>query len=136
MALHLNIIGILLLLLAAIHVVLPRYLQWKRELATLSLINKQVMEVHTFFIALAVLLMGALCVYAADDMINTPLGHTLAFGLFVFWFARFLAQFFVYKRELWKGKRFETIVHVVFALLWAYMSVVFLLVSIGYKTKP
>jgi len=136
MALHLNIIGILLLLLAAIHVVLPNYLQWKRELAVLSLINKQVMEVHTFFIAFAVLLMGTLCLYAADEIINTPLGHTLAFGLFVFWFVRLLAQFFVYKPALWKGKRFETMVHILFALLWIYMSVVFLLVSIGYKTNP
>jgi len=136
MALHLNIIGILLLLLAAVHVLLPNYLQWKRELAVLSLINKQVMEVHTFFIAFAVLLMGALCLYAADEIVNTPLGHTLAFGLFIFWFARLLAQFLIYKPVLWKGKRFETAVHIIFAALWTYMSAVFLLVSIGYKTKP
>ncbi len=102
----------------------------------MSLINKQVMEVHTFFIALAVLLMGAVCLYATEEIINTSLGHTLAFGLSVFWFARLLAQLLVYKPALWKGKRFETTVHIIFTLLWAYMSAVFLLVSIGYKTKP
>lgn len=126
MAIHLKIIGALLLVLAAIHLVLPRYLRWKQELQALSLINKQVMEVHTFFIALIVLLMGLLCLFAAEDIIDTSLGRTLALGLFLFWFVRLVAQFFVYKPALWKGKPFETTVHILFAMLWTYMSSVFL----------
>jgi hypothetical protein len=31
----------------------------------------------------------------------------------------------VYKPELWRGKRFETRVHVLFGFLWAYLAVSF-----------
>jgi hypothetical protein len=27
--------------------------------------------------------------------------------------------------DLWKGKAFETLVHILFSLLWAYVSIVF-----------
>ena len=61
MELQLKIIGVLLIALALLHAFFPRYFQWKKELSGLKLINRQMMYVHTFFIALAVFLMG-LCV--------------------------------------------------------------------------
>lgn len=96
----------------------------------LSLVNRQMMYVHTFFIGLVVLLMGVLCYSAADDLVNTPLGQKVSFGLFIFWGARLLIQFFGYSSQLWKGKVFETAVHVVFTFLWVYFTGVFLWVSI------
>lgn len=87
------------------------------------------MYVHTFFIALVVLLMGLCCIYAAEDILQTRLGHLLALGCFIFWAIRLLFQFFVYSPALWRGKRFETTVHVLFSFLWGYFSVVFFLVS-------
>ena len=128
MELHLKIIGIILVLLATLHVIFPKYFNWKQELSSLSLINKQVMYVHTFFIALMVLLMGILCICCAADMVNTTLGRQVSFGLFVFWACRLIFQFFVYSPALWKGKAFETAVHIVFSLLWAYLTTVFFLV--------
>ena len=128
MELHLKIIGFILVLLAAIHLIFPKYFNWKQELSSLSLINKQVMYVHTFFIALIVLLMGILCICCATDMVNTTLGQQVSFGLFVFWGCRLIFQFFVYSPTLWKGKVFETAVHIVFSLLWAYLTTVFFLI--------
>jgi hypothetical protein len=63
MHLHLKIIGILLIGLALIHIVFPKYFKWDKELGSLSLINRQLMTVHTFFIALTVFLMGLLCLH-------------------------------------------------------------------------
>jgi len=54
MELHLKIIGSLLMVLSAAHAYFPRYFDWKSNLAPLSLINRQMMQVHTFFIALVV----------------------------------------------------------------------------------
>jgi len=88
------------------------------------------MYVHTFFIALMVLLMGIFCIYCAEDIVHTRLGHRLASGLFIFWGLRLLFQFFVYSPELWKGKPFETTIHVIFSFLWAYFSGVFLMIAI------
>lgn len=128
MELHLKIIGIILLLLATLHLIFPKYFNWKQELSSLSLINRQVMYVHTFFIALIVLLMGILCICCAADIVNTTLGRQLSFGLFVFWGCRLIFQFFVYSPTLWKGKAFETAVHIAFSLLWAYLTTVFFLI--------
>lgn len=126
LSIHLKFIGTLLTGLALVHVIFPRYFKWKEELASLSLINRQMMQVHTFFIALMVFFMGLLCLTSADDLINTPLGKTISLGFGIFWFIRLCIQFFGYSSQLWKGKRFETIVHVVFSVLWVYLSLVFL----------
>src|SRR4051812_41420754 len=107
MEVHIRVAGAILIVLAFIHLVFPRRFNWKTDLAGMSLMNRQMMYVHTFFIALVVLLMGILCIYAAADIVHTRLGRQLAFGLFVFWLIRLIFQFFVYSRELWRGKRFE-----------------------------
>ena len=53
---HLEITGILLIGLALLHVVFPRYFKWREELRGVSLITRQILHVHTFFIALTVFL--------------------------------------------------------------------------------
>lgn len=121
--------GVLLLLLALLHLIFPFYFKWKIELRSLSLINKQLMEVHTFFIALIVLLMGLLCLLNAKDILTTPLGKNIAFGMGIFWGIRLLFQFLVYSPRLWKGKYFETIIHIAFSILWACFTILFFYTS-------
>jgi hypothetical protein len=130
MQLQLELIGALLILLALLHAGFARYFNWRREFAVVSLINRQMMYVHTFFIAFAVLLMGVLCLTSAAELVSTKLGRRVALGMGVFWLARLLIQFFGYSATLWRGKRFETSIHILFALLWAYLSGVFLLVGL------
>lgn len=127
MEIHLKIIGVLLVLLALIHSIFPKYFQWEKELSSLSLMNRQMMKVHTFFIALIVLMMGLLCLSASKELMETSLGKKITLGLFIFWTIRLFLQFFGYSDKLWKGKRFETIIHVLFSLLWFYLSVIFLM---------
>ena len=125
MEVQLKIIGCLFVALAGVHVIFPRYFNWRSELASLSLINRQLMQVHTFFIAFVVFLMGVLCIFSAEDMVQTRLGKQVALGLFVFWFTRLIFQLFVYSPKLWRGKQVETVVHVLAILLWSYLSWVF-----------
>ena len=131
MLLQLRIIGFALVVLALLHAAFARYFNWRTEFAPVSLINRQMMYVHTFFVAFMVLLMGVLCLTSASDLVSTPLGRRVALGCGMFWLARLLIQFFGYSPELWRGKRFETGVHVVFTGLWSYLSAVFLLVGLG-----
>ena len=129
MILHLEIVGCLLIALALLHLGFPWYFDWARELRPLSEINRQMMQAHTFFIALAVLLMGALCVTCPGDLAGTPLGRRVACGLGIFWGVRLVVQFVGYSPALWRGKAFETAAHIGFTLLWAYLTSVFLLVA-------
>jgi hypothetical protein len=131
MELHLKIIGLLLILLASIHVVFPKYFNWKIELNSLSLINRQLMYIHSFFIALAIFLIGILCLTSASELTNTPLGQKISLGLGIFWLVRLFIQFFGYSSKLWKGKAFETFVHVFFSIFWLYLSTIFILISLA-----
>jgi len=129
MEIHLKIIGILLMILSLIHLVFPKYFDWKKDLTSLSLINRQMMYIHTFFIALIIFLMGLLCLTSSKDLIDTSLGNKISIGLFFFWFSRFLIQLFGYSKKLWQKKIFETTIHVLFLFFWIYLSSVFLLIS-------
>jgi len=131
MELHLKTIGIVSIALSLIHLDFPKRFNWKAELKTLSLINRQLMEVHTFFIGLILFLSGLLCYFLADEIVGTHLGRQLSLGFFLFWGCRLYFQFFVYSPLLWKGKKFETTVHVLFSLLWTYFTTVFFLIFIG-----
>jgi hypothetical protein len=115
-----------MVILGSIHVFFPRYFSWKQELRNLSPINRQMMYVHTLFIALTVFLMGVLCLTSADDLVSTPLGRTITLGLAIFWTIRLLIQAFGYSSELWRGKLFETFVHILFCLIWIFLSAVFI----------
>jgi len=127
MIIHLHLIGFILIALALVHFIFPKYFDWKNELDKLGLINKQMIYVHTFFIALIVLMMGILCLKNAQDLTETRLGSRLCLGLAIFWGCRLLIQFFGYSAQLWKGKKFETFIHVLFSLLWTYFTTLFFL---------
>ena len=131
MELHLKIIGILLILLALIHVIFPRYFKWKEDLRLVSHVNRQMMFVHAFFIAFIVFLIGLLCLTSATEMTTTNFGKKISLGLGIFWMTRLLIQFFGYSSLLWKGRRFETTVHLLFSILWTYLSAVFFLIYLA-----
>ncbi len=124
-ALHITIIGYLLVLLALMHAAFPARFKWKTEFASLTLLSRQIMYVHTFFVALFVLLNGLLFIFCADDLVAVSHLSTIVIaGLFIFWFCRMVFQHIVYARELWLGKKFETAVHIVFSMIWLYISIV------------
>lgn len=127
MIIPLHILGTVFTVLALAHIGFPRYFKWKVELAPLSTINRQMMQVHAAFIAIVVMLMGLLCLTSAADLVSTVLGRRICMMLGVFWTLRLAVQLFVYSPSLWRGKRFETTVHIVFSLLWAYSAATFFL---------
>ncbi|MEP7076812.1 MAG: hypothetical protein ABI878_13480 [Acidobacteriota bacterium] len=122
---HLKVVGLLLIGVAVMHVPFPMQFQWKKELGSLSLLNREMMYVHTLFVALTILLIGLLCLSSANDLANTPLGKRICLGLAIFWGTRLVVQFFGYSSELWRGKIFETTMHILFSILWVYVTVVF-----------
>ena len=128
---HVKIIGMSLITLSLIHVIFPRYFNWKKELSSLSLINRQMMMVHTFFIALTVLLMGLLCLTSTMELIQTELGRKVSLGLGIFWSCRLIVQFFGYSSKLWKGKKLETVIHIASIFYWSYMILIFFIIAIN-----
>jgi hypothetical protein len=133
LGLHLKIVGGMMIVLALVHIVFPRRFNWKQEFAPLSLLSRQIMYVHTFFVALVVLMNGLLCLlYSKDLLEHSSLSLALAWGMFVFWGLRCLFQFVVYSPKLWKGKKFETRVHILFSAVWIYFALVFFFLLISF----
>ena len=125
---QLRIAGALLIGLALLHLVFPRKFQWDIELARISPLNRQMFQVHCFFIAFVVFLQGILCAFFADALLQpSRLSRVVLAGLAWFWLARLFVQFFVYKSSLWRGNSFRTFVHIAFSLLWTYLCAVYLL---------
>ena len=120
---HLQIVGILLVLLGASHAFFNRYFGWEQELATVSLLTRRVFFVHSFFIGLGVVLAGAGSFLCANALLRPgPLNRAILAGMATFWLCRLLAQFFAYDSVIWRGDRFRTSMHIAFALLWCYVT--------------
>ena len=118
---HLQIMGAMLLSLGLAHSFFGRYFGWKSELTKLSLLTRRVFEVHSFFIALILVLLGVCSLFYPEALLEpTPLSRILLTGIVVFWVCRLAVQFLVYDSAIWRGKRLYTIAHVLFSLLWIY----------------
>jgi hypothetical protein len=82
--------------------------------------------VHSFFIALGVVLAGAVSFWYADALLRpAALNRALLAAMVAFWLCRLLAQFFAYDSAIWRGDRFRTFMHVAFALLWCYVTAIY-----------
>ena len=123
---HLRAAGVLLLTLASVHVFFPRRFRWREELARLSTLNRQIFQVHVLFIVLILVMMGLLSLFYADALVEPDeLATAVLVGLSTFWGLRLLVQWFVYDRSLWRGQRLNTVIHLVFTGIWAYLASVY-----------
>ena len=120
---HLQVVGILLMLLGLGHIFFDRFFGWKQELVGVSLLTRQVFFVHNFFIGLTVMLGGAATFFCAKALLRPDaLSRALLAGMATFWLCRLLAQFIAYDSAIWRGDRFRTSMHVSCSLLWCYVT--------------
>ena len=131
MELHLKTIGSCLILLGLVHAIFPRQFNWKQELNSLSIVNREMMYVHTFFIAFTLFLIGLLCLTSSTNLITTTFGKQISLGLGIFFFLRLLVQFFGYSSKTWRGKTFETTVHILFSIFWTYVTAMFIFIYLS-----
>ena len=123
---HLRVAGALQLLIAAAHLAFPAALHWEDELARLSPLNRQLFHVHTLFVCMVLLLLGALSLFAADALSTpTPLARLVTAGIAAFWALRLYCQWFVFAPGLWRGNRARTAIHLLLTLLWSYFTLVY-----------
>jgi hypothetical protein len=122
----LRLAGSFLLGLFVLNFFVPGRFKWAEELPRLSLINRRIFQVHAVFIAFILLLSGLLLVLLPHELLApTPLARAVLGGLAAFWGLRLWMQWFMYNRELWLGKRFETAMHFLFSGLWVFLTATF-----------
>ncbi len=127
--LALRLAGCSLIGLAAMHLWFPKHFRWVEEFSRVSLLNRQIFYVHCFFLCLVLVAMGALCALAPEALLTpTPLGRLVSSGLVIFWLLRLVVQWFVFDHRLWRGKPFETAMHIGATILWSNYVIIFTLV--------
>lgn len=123
---HLRLAGALQIALALFHLAFPRRFDWKAELARLSPLNRKIFLVHTFYVCLVLVMIGALSLCAPQALGERTLLARLALaGFALFWAIRLVFQWTVYDPSLWKGDAFNTAMHWAFTVLWAYLAWVY-----------
>jgi hypothetical protein len=123
--------GVILILLAGLHVPIGRHLKWREESARLSPANAAIFHAHTFFICVVLVMMGLPCLLEPSVFLEkSRAGAWLAWSFAAFWTTRLFVQWFVFPKILWRGKRMETVAHIGFSILWMALSALFTLCGI------
>lgn len=126
LTLLLRIAGVGLILLALLHIPIGKQLRWKEDCKQLTPVNESVFFVHTLFICVVLVMMGLPCLIQPEIFVlPTAAGAWLSWSFAAFWFIRLYCQFFVYRADLWRGKRMETVVHWWFSFLWTALAGLF-----------
>jgi hypothetical protein len=128
--LNLTIAGVLLLGLGILHIALPGALQWDRELAGASPLNREVSYVHCFFIGLACLLWGLLPLTAGRSLLQpSPVARLVLIGAVVFWASRLVIQLLVFNRHARESPSWYAL-SIAGTGLWLYLTAVWTLALI------
>ena len=123
---HLHTGGVVMAALVVVNLFVPSHFHWREEMSRLSLVNRQIFQVHSVFLVLTLGLFSALLLTCAPALLEpTRLSQAILIGLTIFWGLRMVMQWCFYSSELWRGHRFNTVVHYVFSVIWIYLTSVF-----------
>jgi hypothetical protein len=124
--LHLRIVGVVMAALVGVNLFVPGRFHWRDEMARLSLLNRQIFQAHAVFLILTLALFSVLLLTCADALLEpTRLSRAVLAGLTIFWGLRMVMQWGFYSPAIWRGHRFNTVMHGVFSVTWIYVTAVF-----------
>ena len=125
---HLRVVGVVMAFLVVVNLVVPRRFHWREEMSRLSLLNRQIFQAHNVFLILTLALFSVLLLTSGAALLEpTRLSRAVLGGLMVFWGLRMLMQWYFYSPLIWRGHRFNTVMHYVFSVVWVYVTTVFAL---------
>ena len=116
---------------AVLNLFLVRIMKWEEEVARMPQLVREVFHVHAWFISITLAIFGVVTIRFVEELAagTNNLGRWLAAGIGIFWLIRWLMQFFFYDSSHWRGKRAETIVHIVLIFLYGSLAGVYLLAA-------
>lgn len=96
-----------------LNVVLPRLLKWKADEDRMSLLVREIFQIHSVFITLTLGIFGVLTWRFAERWVTVPdeLSQWLCYSMALFWGSRCVMQWTHYSVSHWRGKTGRTVVH-------------------------
>jgi len=84
--------GIYNIVLIIFHLLFWKLFKWKKDLASLTFINRAVMQVLNLSLTFVFLIFAYISLFHAQDLISTNLGNTLLLLISIFWLLRAVEQ--------------------------------------------
>ncbi|MEI6534153.1 MAG: hypothetical protein WCN98_02345 [Verrucomicrobiaceae bacterium] len=111
--LWLRIVAVAQIALAALSLCLPRIMDWKAEIARMSLLVRDVFEIHSWFISITLVIWGLLTWKFAGEVAHaqTELSRWLCAAIGIFWGIRCVLQWTHYDSSHWRGQPGRTLAH-------------------------
>jgi hypothetical protein len=105
----------------------PQVLDWRKALAALDPLFRQLVWVHGAFIVLVIIGFGTLSVLLPDQLsLGTPLARGVCLFIALFWTARLGVQFLVFDAKPHLNNRFLALGYHGLTIVFLYHAVVFL----------
>ena len=93
--------GVYNLFFAVFHLLFWRIFDWKNDLASLTFLNRAIMQVLNLCLTFVFFIFGSLSLVHPGQMIGTSLGRMLTGLIAVFWLLRAVEQVLFFKLEKW-----------------------------------
>ncbi len=115
------------LALVPLNFALPRLLNWKPELGRLSLLVREIFEIHALFITLTVGIWSVLSWRFAERWVTAPdeLSRWLCGALALFWGLRGVMQWTHYSAAHWRGRAGRTVAHWMLFLVYGLWAAIY-----------
>lgn len=131
--LWLRIVAVAQLALAVLSLCLPRILKWQPDIDRMSPLVRDVFKIHSWFIALTLVIWAALTWQFAPEMAlaHTPLSRWLCAAIGVFWGIRCVLQWIHYSPSHWRGNPRRTAIHWTLFFGYAAWATVYFMAAFG-----
>ena len=129
--LWLRIVAVAQFALAGLSLCLTRILNWKPDLDRMSPLVRDVFEIHSWFIALTLVIWAVLTWQFAPELVQAPtlLSRWLCACIGVFWGIRCVLQWAHYSPSHWRGNPRRTLIHWLLFLGYAAWSTVYFITA-------
>lgn len=79
------------------HLFFWKLFDWKKDLASLTPVNRSVMQILNLCLTFMIFVMSYVSLFLPREMLSTDLGKSLLFAFALFWFFRMLEQIFIFE---------------------------------------
>jgi hypothetical protein len=115
------------LCIAILNFSLIRIMGWKDDLARVSLLVREVFQIHVLFISLTLIIFAALTFRFAGDIAagSEPVYRWIACAIGAFWAIRATLQLTHYSSSHWRGIASRTAVHIILLVVYSGFAAVY-----------
>jgi hypothetical protein len=97
---------------AIFHLFFWHLLHWKKDLASLTVINRAVMQILNLCLTFVFFVVAYISIFFSNELITTSLGKVILISISIFWLFRLIEQIYFFNIK----KRFSIILSILFLI--------------------